>query len=119
MKQLRNTLLFLILNFGGLAIGSWLMNGGPLSEWYTELNQAPWTPPGLIFGIAWTLVMFFFRCLFREIIYGRKYKKTDNSLFHSIYIKRKLELCVFQPTSYPFRFHYSCFINRTPIYLLF
>tara|TARA_B110000503_G_scaffold31562_2_gene51016 strand:- start:10882 stop:11343 length:462 start_codon:yes stop_codon:yes gene_type:complete len=60
MKQLRNTLLFLILNFGGLAIGSWLMNGGPLSEWYTELNQAPWTPPGFVFGIAWTLVMFFF-----------------------------------------------------------
>ncbi|PQB07777.1 TspO protein [Polaribacter filamentus] len=57
MKQLRLTILFLILNFGGLAIGSWLMDNGPLTDWYTNLNQAPWTPPGIVFGIAWTLIM--------------------------------------------------------------
>jgi tryptophan-rich sensory protein len=60
MKQLRTTLLFLVVNFGGLAVGSWLMNGGPKSLWYTALNQAPWTPPGYVFGIAWTLIMVFF-----------------------------------------------------------
>ena len=54
MKQLRLTILFLILNFGGLAIGSWLMNNGPLTAWYTNLNQAPWTPPGIIFGFKGT-----------------------------------------------------------------
>lgn len=60
MKQLKLTLLFLVINFGGLAIGSWLMNNGPLTEWYTSLNQAPWTPPGIVFGIAWTLIMICF-----------------------------------------------------------
>ena len=60
MKQLKLTFLFLIINFVGLAIGSWLMNNGPLTEWYTSLNQAPWTPPGIVFGIAWTLIMICF-----------------------------------------------------------
>ena len=60
MKQLKLTLLFLVINFSGLAIGSWLMNSGPLSAWYTTLNQAPWTPPGFVFGIAWTLIMISF-----------------------------------------------------------
>ena len=60
MKQLKLTLLFLIINFCGLAIGTSLMNNGPLAEWYTNLNQAPWTPPGIVFGIAWTLIMICF-----------------------------------------------------------
>ena len=60
MKQLKLTLLFLIINFGGLAIGSWLMNNGPLTEWYTNLNKAPWSPPGFVFGIAWTIIMICF-----------------------------------------------------------
>lgn len=53
-------LLFLGINFGGLALGSLLMNNGPTSDWYTSLNQAPWTPPGWVFGAAWTLIMIFF-----------------------------------------------------------
>ncbi len=60
MKQFKFTILFLIINFGGLAIGSWLMNNGPQSEWYTNLNQAPWTPQGWVFGVAWTTIMICF-----------------------------------------------------------
>ncbi|PWG05351.1 TspO/MBR family protein [Polaribacter aquimarinus] len=60
MKQFKFTILFLIINFGGLAIGSWLMNNGPQSDWYTNLNQAPWTPPGWVFGVAWTTIMICF-----------------------------------------------------------
>ncbi len=60
MKQLKFTILFLIINFGGLAIGSWLMDNGPQSDWYTNLNQAPWTPPGWVFGVAWTTIMICF-----------------------------------------------------------
>lgn len=51
---------FLILNFGGLAIGSWLMGEGPSSNWYMNLNKASWTPPGWVFGAAWTLIMICF-----------------------------------------------------------
>ena len=74
MKQLKITLLFLVINFGGLAIGSWLMNNGPLSNWYTNLNQAPWTPPGIVFGIAWTLIMICFS------IYLGKLFMVENTL---------------------------------------
>ena len=60
MKQVKLTFLFLILNFGGLAIGSWLMNNGPMTDWYTNLNQASWTPPGWVFGVVWTSIMICF-----------------------------------------------------------
>lgn len=49
--------LFFVLNFGALALGSYLMGEGPLGSWYTNLNKAPWTPPGWVFGASWTLIM--------------------------------------------------------------
>ncbi|MFY9243692.1 MAG: TspO/MBR family protein [Polaribacter sp.] len=73
MKQLKLIILFLVINFGGLAIGSWLMNNGPMTDWYTNLNQAPWTPPGWVFGVAWTLIMICFS------IYLGKLFLIDNS----------------------------------------
>ena len=60
MKRIGILLIFLLINFGGLAIGNWLMDEGPSSAWYVELNQAPWTPPGWVFGLAWSLIMICF-----------------------------------------------------------
>lgn len=60
MKFIKPFITFLIINFGALAIGSWLMNNGPQTEWYTSLNQAPWTPEGWVFGVAWTTIMLCF-----------------------------------------------------------
>ena len=60
MKLLKISIFFLVLNFSALAIGSWLMNNGPMTNWYVNLNQAPWTPPGWVFGIAWTTIMICF-----------------------------------------------------------
>lgn len=48
---------FLILNFGALAIGQIFTGPGVSSEWYRTLNQAPWTPPGWVFGAAWASLM--------------------------------------------------------------
>jgi len=73
MKQLKLTLLFLVVNFLGLAIGSWGMNNGPLSDWYINLSQAPWTPPGIVFGIAWTFIMICF-----SIYLGKLFSKKNN-----------------------------------------
>ena len=81
MKQLKLTLLFLALNFGGLAIGSWLMNNGPLSNWYTNLQQAPWTPPGFVFGIAWTLIMICF-----SIYLGKLFTEENTSKNRTIFL---------------------------------
>jgi tryptophan-rich sensory protein len=49
---------FFLLNFGALALGGWLMGGSPATnDWYNSLQQAPWTPPGWVFGMAWTSIM--------------------------------------------------------------
>lgn len=60
MKLLKYIIVFLIINFGALAIGNWLMANGPQTDWYRNLNQAPWTPPGWVFGAAWTTIMICF-----------------------------------------------------------
>ena len=60
MKQLMWLLLFLFINFSALGVGSWLMSNGPTSGWYLTLNKAPWTPPGWVFGAAWTIIMICF-----------------------------------------------------------
>ncbi len=49
--------LFLIINFAALGLGSLFTSSGVNSEWYQSLNQAPWTPPGWVFGVVWTTVM--------------------------------------------------------------
>ena len=33
------------------------MANGPETAWYQNLNKAPWTPPGWVFGAAWTTIM--------------------------------------------------------------
>jgi tryptophan-rich sensory protein len=53
-------LIFGLLNFGGLAIGAYFTNPGVASDWYQNMNQAPWTPPGWVFGAAWTTIMICF-----------------------------------------------------------
>ena len=60
MKFYQLVVLFLIINFGGLYIGNLLMNNGPTSSWYMGLKLAPWTPPGWVFGFAWTTIMICF-----------------------------------------------------------
>ncbi len=52
------TILFLLINFGALYVGALLMGGSPAdNNWYMALNKAPWTPPGWVFGFAWTTIM--------------------------------------------------------------
>ncbi|WP_298761739.1 TspO/MBR family protein [uncultured Psychroserpens sp.] len=60
MKFLKTFIVFLIINFGALGIGSWLMAEGPQGNWYLTLEKAPWTPDGWVFGAAWTTIMICF-----------------------------------------------------------
>jgi tryptophan-rich sensory protein len=57
---IRNLIIFLILNFLALGIGIFLMGEGPSGDYYQTVNKAPWTPPGWVFGAAWTLIMICF-----------------------------------------------------------
>lgn len=60
MKLYQKVILFLIVNFAALGIGGLLQGPGPMGDWYQSLNKAPWTPPGWVFGAAWTTIMFCF-----------------------------------------------------------
>ena len=60
MKFTLTFLGFLAINLGALFLGTLLMNDGPTSSWYFDLEKAPWTPAGWVFGAAWTCVMVFF-----------------------------------------------------------
>ena len=53
-------IIFLIINFSALAIGQVFTGKGVVSEWYQLLDKAPWTPPGWVFGAAWTTIMICF-----------------------------------------------------------
>jgi len=60
MKFYKRLLLFIVINFSALAIGTWMMNDGPRTAWYINLNKAPWSPPGWVFGVAWSSIMLLF-----------------------------------------------------------
>lgn len=63
-------LTFLAINFGALGIGSLLMGSIPNNTWYNDLNKAPWTPPGWVFGAAWFTIMLCFS-IFLYIVSGK------------------------------------------------
>ena len=96
MKPISYFFIFLAINFGGLAFGSWLMNNGPTSDWYSNLNKAPWTPPGWVFGVAWTTIMICFSIYLAKLFTSKKRHKTPyNRICNSIHFKCELEFFVF------------------------
>lgn len=56
----KRLILFLVVNFGALALGGLFTGAGVSSDWYQNMDQAPWTPPGWVFGAAWTFIMICF-----------------------------------------------------------
>jgi benzodiazapine receptor len=50
-------IIFVLINFAALGVGGFLMGEGPGASWYQNANQAPWTPPGWVFGAAWFTIM--------------------------------------------------------------
>ena len=75
MKFYKGLVLFIVINFSALAIGTWLMNKGPQSEWYITLNQAPWSPPGWVFGVAWSSIMLLFSVYMSYLVQINSSKK--------------------------------------------
>lgn len=74
MKYYQYLILFLVLNFGGLALGAHFMENGPKATWYLALNKAPWTPPGWVFGVAWSTIMICFSFYLADLF--SKYNTT-------------------------------------------
>lgn len=74
-------ILFFILNFGALAIGGLFTGSGVSSDWYANLLKAPWTPPGWVFGAAWTFIMICFSFYMTRIFVQAENKSFVMSLF--------------------------------------
>ena len=53
------------------------------NTWYQNLNKAPWTPPGWVFGFAWTLIMICFSVYMSTLLVNFKEKQLASlwSLF--------------------------------------
>lgn len=68
-------IIFLVLNFGALGLGGLFTGDGVPSDWYQELNKAPWTPPGWVFGAAWTTIMVCFT-FYMAYLWGVSKKKS-------------------------------------------
>ena len=69
------TTIFLILNFTALAFGGLFTSQGVPSEWYLSLLKAPWTPPGWVFGFAWSIIMICYG-FYMGFLYNTNSKKT-------------------------------------------
>lgn len=80
MKLLKYIVIFLVINFGTLAIGTWLMDNGPQTAWYQNLNKAPWSPPGWVFGAAWSTIMVCFS-IYMAFLYQAKPSNKVVALF--------------------------------------
>jgi tryptophan-rich sensory protein len=91
--------IFLIINFAALGIGGLFTSEGVPSDWYQNLVKAPWTPPGWVFGSAWTLIMI---CFAVYMAYG--WKQVDNkSMFLTLFIFQWILNVLWNPVF--FKFH--------------
>jgi tryptophan-rich sensory protein len=50
------------------------MGDAVFNNWYIELNKAPWTPPGYVFGVVWSLIMLSFSWYLAELFYPKPLK---------------------------------------------
>jgi len=51
-RDLVGLLVWIVVSFAPGAVGGRFLPG----EWYRALDKPPWTPPGWVFGPAWTLL---------------------------------------------------------------
>lgn len=81
MKHIKVLILFFLVNFGALILGGLFTGSGVSSEWYNNLNQAPWTPPGWVFGLAWTSIMVCFSFYMTSLYQSASSRKNLMILF--------------------------------------
>lgn len=96
----KRILLFLLLNFVALAIGGFFTGPGVSSDWYQNLNQAPWTPPGWVFGSAWTTIMICF-AVYMAFLWD---KFTDKSTLITLFSLQWILNVSWNPIFFKFQF---------------
>jgi tryptophan-rich sensory protein len=83
IKNIGSFLIFLSLNFIALALGGLFTADGVSSEWYQTLNKAPWTPPGWVFGAAWTFLMICY-AIYLAIVWKQKSLQKKNFALYAM-----------------------------------
>lgn len=99
------TIIFLLINFAGLFIGGLFTGEGVPSDWYQNLNKAPWTPPGWVFGFAWTTIMICFS-LFLSVLW----KKIASIQFTTLYSILLILNVSWNPLFFYFRWVFIAFV---------
>jgi translocator protein len=114
------TTIFLIINFTALALGGLFTYESVPSEWYLSLLKAPWTPPGWVFGFAWSIIMISY-AFYMGFLYNTNSKKTTIII---LYVLQLLLNISWNPVF--FKFHYVLlglivisFLTLTVIFKLF
>ena len=64
------------------------MADGSNSNWYIDLNKAPWTPPGWVFGLAWSFLLICFS-IYLSLL---SQKKVSNKLVVIILVQYLLNI---------------------------
>jgi len=82
MKLTKNIIIFLVFNFAALAIGGLFTGEGATSDWYYTLNKAPWSPPGWVFGLAWTTIMICYS-FYMAILYKKNNRRKKIIVLYS------------------------------------
>jgi translocator protein len=103
--KIQMLLLFLVLNFGALAIGGLLMGGETQGAWYASLNKAPWTPPGWVFGAAWFSIMIMFSFYAWNI--SSALNSTSKTIFFSVFALQWVLNVIWNPLF--FKWHLTTF----------
>jgi translocator protein len=97
--MIQRLLLFGLLNFGALAIGGLFTGPGVSSDWYQGLNKAPWTPPGWVFGAAWSTIMICFT-IFMDLTFPKIENKT---MFIGLYALQLILNIAWNPVFFKFQ----------------
>ena len=94
------TTIFLIINFTALALGNLFTSKGVPSEWYLSLLKAPWTPPGWVFGFAWSIIMICY-AFYMGLLYKTSSKTTTIIILYLVQLVLNIS---WNPVF--FKFHY-------------
>lgn len=76
----KRAFLFIVVNFICLWLGNFPTMNGVNQAWYQLGNQAPWTPPGWVFGFAWTLIMITYGFFMTTLLDYSPVKRKKNFL---------------------------------------
>ena len=88
-----------MLNFAALGLGAYFTGPGVTSDWYVNMNKAPWTPPGWVFGAAWSTIMICFS-IYLTILWD---KVSDKKFLVGLYAFQLLLNISWNPVFFKFQ----------------